>query len=85
MRGERGEGEFSRKVRLLSTSYSGDSTSLSPTSMSFLILCAKGERFEGEGTLGEAGKGHFECSLAKLQQFAGVVQRLVQPVVGNRL
>ena len=52
--------------------------------MSFLILCAKGERFEGEGTLGEAGKGHFECSLAKLQQLAGVVQRLVQPVVGNR-
>ena len=24
--------------------------------MSFLILCAKGERFEGEGTLGEAGR-----------------------------
>ena len=41
------------------TSFSGDSTSLSSTSMSFLILCAKGERFEGEGTLGEAGKGRF--------------------------
>ena len=25
--------------------------------MSFLILCAKGERFEGEGAFGESGKG----------------------------
>ena len=57
--GERGGEEFSRKVGPLSTSFSGDSTSLSPTCMSFLILCAKGGRFEGEGTLGEVGKGRF--------------------------
>ena len=57
--GEIGEGEFPRKGVLLSTSFSGDFTSLSPTWMSFLILCAKGGRFEGKGAFGESGKGRF--------------------------
>ena len=59
IQGEMGEGEFSRRVGLLRISFSGDSVSLSPTWMSFLILCAKGERLEGEGALGESGKGRF--------------------------
>ena len=57
--GEKGEGEFSGPGGLLSISLSGESNSLSPTLMSFLILCAKGGRFEGEETLGEPGKGRF--------------------------
>ena len=51
--------------------------------MSFLILCAKGGRFEGEGAFGESGMGRlwaFESSPAKLHQFAGAVLRLDQPV-----
>ena len=53
------KGEFSGQGGLLSISLSGESNSLSLTLMSFLILCAKGGRFEGEGTLGEPGKGRF--------------------------
>ena len=64
--GEAGAGEFSLKEKLLSTSLSGDSISLSPIWMSLLILCDKGGRCEGEGSLGEVGKGRFlslwECS-----------------------
>ena len=38
--GEIGEGELSGQGELLSSSFSGDSTSLSPIRMSVLILCA---------------------------------------------
>ena len=57
--GEKRAGEFSIKGKDLSTSFSGDSTSFSPICMSLLILCDKGWRFEGEGSLGELGKGRF--------------------------
>ena len=55
-RGETGVGEFPRMGALLRISFSGDSTSLSSIWMSFLILCGKGGRFEGEG-LEESEKG----------------------------
>ena len=54
--GEKWAGEFSGIGWLLRISFSGDSTSLSPIWMSFLILCDKEGWFEGEG-LGESGKG----------------------------
>ncbi len=54
--GEKWAGEFSGIGWLLRISFSGDSTSLSSIWMSFLILCGKGGRFEGEG-LEESGKG----------------------------
>ena len=54
--GEIGDGEFSGIGGLLRISFSGDSTSLSSIWMSFLILCGKGGRFEGEG-LEESEKG----------------------------
>ena len=57
--GEKGEGEFWRTGVPLSTSFSGDSTSLSPILMSVLILRARGGRFEGERALGESGRGRF--------------------------
>ena len=57
--GEIGEGELSGQGELLSSSFSGDSTSLSPIWMSVLILCARGGRFEGERALGEIGRGRF--------------------------
>ena len=65
--GEKKAGEFSRKGGLLRTSFSGDSTSLSPR-ISSLILYVKGGRFEGEGSLGESGTLHFECLLVGLEQ-----------------
>ena len=59
--GEIGDREFSGEGELLRISCSVDSTSHStshsPTLMSDLILCAKGGRFEGEGALGEIGRG----------------------------
>ena len=84
--GEAGAGEFSLKEKLLSTSLSGDSISLSPIWMSLLILCDKGGRFEGEGSLGEVGKVkgaffHFESILVRLEQPTGVGRRLEQPGV----
>ena len=56
--GEIGEGELSGQGELLSFSFTGDSTSLSPIWMSVLTLCAKGGRFEGQRALGETGRGH---------------------------
>ena len=61
-KGEKGAGEFSGNGELLSTSFSGDSISLSPIKISSLILWAKGGApggFEGDGSLGESGKGRF--------------------------
>ena len=58
-KGEKGAGEFSGNGELLSTSFSGDSTSSSSIRISSLILCAKGGGFEGDGSLGESGKGRF--------------------------
>ena len=55
--GEKRAGEFSMKGGLLRTSFSGDSTSLSPIWMSFLILCDKGGGFEGEVV--ESKRGRF--------------------------
>ena len=57
--GEIGDVEFSGKGGLLRISFSGDSASLSTIRMSDLILCAKGGRVEGEGEIGETGKGRF--------------------------
>ena len=52
--GEMGrEGVFSGYGWLLNDSLSGDSISFSPILKSVLILCAKGEQFEGEGEDGE--------------------------------
>ena len=44
--------EFPEQGELLSISFSGDSTSLSPTRMSARILCAKGEGAPGGSTQG---------------------------------
>ena len=52
--GERAEAKFSGGGELLSTSHSEDSTSSSPTCISFLILCARGGRFEGDEAPGES-------------------------------
>ena len=57
--GEKIAGEFSLKGKLLSSSFSGDSTSFSAIWMSFLILCDKGGKFGGEWSFGELGRGRF--------------------------
>ena len=80
--GEIGEGELSGQGELLSFSFTGDSTSLSPIWMSVLILCAKGGDLRERGHL-EKQEGdiylHFGGSLGRPRQPAGVGHRLEQP------
>ena len=54
--------------------------------MSYLILCGRKEGLREKGKLERQGRAvfwHLECSLARLEQPAGVKHRLRQPGEGN--